>query len=141
MVIYAATLIGIVARSTHRRGIGIVLSVGKLIYKVSRLDIRKVETESRTEIYLGGAATFINMPKLMSALESLPKGNDVHIHIKDLAYIDHACLDCISHWKEQHEASGSQLEIEWDGLLDRFARIGGARTGAPVRKSAAIQRA
>ena len=125
VVIYAATLIGIVATDLLTGVIiGIALSVAKLIHKVSHLGIRAVRSDSRTDIYLDGAATFLNMPKLASTLESLPAGREVRIHIEDLAYIDHACLDLLSHWKEQHEKNGARLLIEWDGLMQRYAKIG-----------------
>jgi MFS superfamily sulfate permease-like transporter len=140
MIIYAATLTGIVVTDLLTGVIiGIALSIGKLIYKVSHLDVRVVRSERRADVYLEGAATFLNMPKLASILESLPSEAEVHIHIEHLAYIDHSSLDMISHWKEQHEASGSRLVLEWDGLLQRFARIGGPRTVAVPQESVASQ--
>ena len=138
VMIYAATLIGIVATDLLTGVIiGIALSVAKLIHKVSHLGIRAVRSDSRTDIYLDGAATFLNMPKLASTLESLPAGREVRIHIEDLAYIDHACLDLLSHWKEQHEKNGARLLIEWDGLMQRYAKIGASRTNPPVQESVA----
>jgi MFS superfamily sulfate permease-like transporter len=131
VVIYAATLIGIVATDLLTGVvIGVALSIAKLVYKVSHLDVRVLRNGNRVDIHLGGAATFLNVPKLSSILESLPEGAEVHIHIEELAYIDHACLDLLAHWKEQHEASGSHLSLEWDGLLQRYARIGQQRSVA-----------
>jgi MFS superfamily sulfate permease-like transporter len=138
VIIYAATLVGIVVTDLLTGVIvGIALSVAKLIHKVSHLGIRSVRSDSLTDIYLDGAATFLNMPKLSSTLESLPEGREVRIHIEDLAYIDHACLDLLSHWKEQHEKNGSRLLIEWDGLMQRYAKIGAARTSPAVQESVA----
>ena len=131
VLIYAATLIGIVATDLLTGVvIGVVLSIAKLIYKVSHLDLRVVRNGSRVDIYLQGAATFLNVPKLASLLESLPKGTEIHMHIETLAYIDHACLDLLSHWKEQCECNGSRLCLEWEGLMQRYARIGQTREAA-----------
>lgn len=135
VVIYAATLIGIVVTDLLTGVlIGVALSVAKLIYKVSHLGVRVVRTDSRVDIHLRGAATFFHVPKLATLLESLPDGVEVHIHINDLAYIDHSCLDLLEHWKEQREKSGSHLYLQWDGLMERYSRLGApAPTQPPVR--------
>jgi MFS superfamily sulfate permease-like transporter len=128
VLIYAATLIGIVTTDLLTGVvIGVVLSIAKLIYQVSHLDIRVLRSGNRADIYLQGAATFLNMPKLASLLESLPNGTEVHMHIETLAYIDHACLDMLSHWRTQCEVNGSVFCLEWDGLLQRYSRLGRSR--------------
>jgi MFS superfamily sulfate permease-like transporter len=131
VMIYAVTMIGIVTTDLLTGVIaGVALSVAKLIYKVSHLDVRVLRNGSRADVYLQGAATFLNVPKLASMLESLPDGTEVHIHIEELAYIDHSCLDLLASWKEKHEAGGSYLSLEWDGLLQRYARLGRPRPEA-----------
>ena len=97
VMIYAVTMIGIVTTDLLTGVIiGVALSIAKLIYKVSHLDVRVLRNGSRVDIHLQGAATFLNVPKLSSMLESLPEGAEVHIHIEELAYIDHACLDLLA---------------------------------------------
>jgi len=133
VVIYAATLIGIVVTDLLTGVIlGVGLSIVKLIYKVSYLGIKTERSGNRIDMYLDGAATFFSVPKLASALENLPQGSSVFIHIDDLAYIDHSCLDMIANWKEQYEANGSELTLEWAGLMERFAKIGGQHRTAAV---------
>jgi hypothetical protein len=44
----------------------------------------------------------------------------VHVHIGDLDYIDHACIDLLMNWDRQHKISGGSLEIEWDGLTEKY---------------------
>jgi MFS superfamily sulfate permease-like transporter len=125
VLIYAATLVGIVAVDLLTGVlIGIALSIVQLVHKVSYLSVRVVRQESRADIHLAGAATFFNVPKLAGVLESMPAGTEVHLHVDELAYIDHSCLDLLANWKEQHEASGSQLHVQWDGLMARFSRLG-----------------
>jgi MFS superfamily sulfate permease-like transporter len=129
VVIYAATLIGIVTTDLLTGvAIGIGLSVAKLIYKVAHLDARVIRGDSRVDIYLQGAATFLNYPRLASILDSLPNDGEVYIHIENLSYIDHTCLDALSHVREQREASGSHLCIEWEGLMRRFERLAESRS-------------
>jgi hypothetical protein len=42
--------------------------------------------------------------------------------MKDLDYIDHACLDLLGTWGEQHRAQGGKIVIDWESLHARFRR-------------------
>jgi ABC-type transporter Mla MlaB component len=44
----------------------------------------------------------------------------VHVHIQELDYIDHACLDLLTNWDRQHKATGGSLNIEWEELSDKY---------------------
>jgi MFS superfamily sulfate permease-like transporter len=114
--------------------IGVALSVAKLIYQVTHLDIQVVRHDSQVDIHLKGAATFFSIPKLASTLESLTPGSKVCVHIESLAYVDHSCLDMLAHWKDQHEASGSDVEVEWEGLVDRYTRLGKSKAMSQVAR-------
>jgi MFS superfamily sulfate permease-like transporter len=123
--IYAATMVGIVVTDLLTGVlIGVGLSVAKLVYEVTHLQITTVQNDGKYDIYLKGAATFFSIPKLAGTLESLPAGSKVCVHIVNLAYIDHSCLDMLAHWKEQHQKSGADVEVEWEGLIERYARLG-----------------
>ena len=52
--------------------------------------------------------------------EELKPGANVHVHINELDYIDHACLDLLSNWDRQHAATGGSLTIEWDELSKKY---------------------
>ena len=69
---------------------------------------------------LKGSATLIRLPKLAATLEELKPGAQVHVHINDLDYIDHACLDLLTNWDRQHNATGGSLTIEWDELSRKY---------------------
>lgn len=123
--IYFATIGGIIA-SDLLVGvlIGIVLSLFKLIYKVSHLSIlvERDENHQRVDVYLQGAATFIRLPKLAKVLEQIPPGSEIHINLQMLSYIDHSCLDFLSMWEKQQKLRGSTVVMEWDGLVERFRK-------------------
>ena len=107
---------------------GITLSVAKLIFVFSRLSVR-VELdhdENRTVMYLDGAATFLRLPRLATALERVPPDTELHVHFENLAYIDHACLDLLMNWEKQHLSTGGQLVIDWDSLAAKFHEMGQA---------------
>jgi MFS superfamily sulfate permease-like transporter len=132
--IYVATVVTIVA--TNLLGgvlLGLGLSLLKLLYAFSHLDVRKEEKagENRVDLFLTGSATLIRLPKLAAVLEQLKPGAQVHVHVKDLDYIDHACLDLLTNWDRQHLATGGSLTIEWDELSRKYhQRRSGANFGA-----------
>jgi MFS superfamily sulfate permease-like transporter len=78
---------------------------------------------------LRGAATFVRLPRLAAALESVPGSMHLHIVLDKLDYIDHACIDLLSNWEKQHEAGGGQIIMEWDKLHRKYhERAGRALT-------------
>jgi MFS superfamily sulfate permease-like transporter len=117
VVIYAATVVMIVATDLLT-GIlvGIGLSVVKILYGLTHMEIRVTRSERRIDVRVIGAATFVRMPKLVDTLEALPKGVDVHIHLGAVSYVDHACMEALANWERQRAASGSHVSVSWDDL-------------------------
>lgn len=101
---------------------GVVLSVLKLLYMFSHLEIRSVmgPDQSSTALYLRGAATFLNLPRLAEALEAVPPNTELHVHLEELDYVDHASLEMIMAWEVQHKATGGSLVIDWGTLGSMF---------------------
>ncbi|MBL8794664.1 MAG: SulP family inorganic anion transporter [Planctomycetia bacterium] len=107
-IVFSGVLVGV--------AVGVALSLVKLLYKFSRLNIRVERQGHRTFMYLEGAATFIRLPKLAEAIEAVPAESELHVHIESLSYIDDACLQLLMNWQKQHEALGGSLAIDWDSL-------------------------
>lgn len=114
--------------------LGVALSLIKLVYTFSRLSIRRREdsTIGRLVLTLEGSATFILLPKLASALESVPSNTEVHIDITRLSYIDHACLQLLAQWEKRLESVGGRLILDWETMRARYQT---ARP-RPIRDSA-----
>ncbi len=117
--------------------VGLGLSLLKLLYAFSHLEVRKEEAagSNRVDLHLDGTATLIRLPKLASVLEALQPGADVHVHIQNLDYIDHACLDLLTNWDKQHKGTGGKLTIEWEELAQKYHDRHG--TGATPAATAA----
>lgn len=139
VVIYFVTLATIVATDLLTGVLtGVVLSVFKLLYMFSHLEIRSVQDadEKSTALYLRGAATFLNLPRLAESLESVPPNTELHVHLEELDYVDHASLEMIMAWEVQHKQTGGSLVIDWGTLGSMFRdrrrtpRKEGAETGA-----------
>lgn len=123
VVIFVVTVVTIVLTDLLKGVVlGLVLSLAKLLYAFSHLVIRKEETpeENRVDLYLSGTATLIRLPMLARALEELKPDAKVHVHIEELDYIDHACIDLLSSWDRQHRISGGSLDIQWEGLTEKY---------------------
>ena len=125
VVIYAVTVVAIVATDLLTGVlVGLGLSVAKLLYRVTylRVALSHDAASRRSDLYLEGAATFVRLPRLAKALESVPADHELHVHGDHLAYIDHTCLDLMYTWADQHRATGGSLVIEWEVLRQRFDR-------------------
>ncbi len=121
--IYAVTMLVIVVQDLLLGVItGVALSAVRLLYVFTRLetDLAMTTDLAQARIRLTGAATFIRLPKLAAELERVPPGAELHVDMRGLHYIDHACLDLLMSWAKRHEAQGGRLVINWNSLQARF---------------------
>jgi MFS superfamily sulfate permease-like transporter len=136
VAIYVVTILTIVATDLLKGVlVGLGLSILKLLYVFSHLEIRREEDAERNlvQLHLHGAATLIRLPMLAAALEQVRPGAEVHVHFEHLDYIDHACLDLLSNWERQHEVTGGTLIIEWEELSSKYhqRRSGAQKVATP----------
>lgn len=126
VAIYAAT-VGTIVSTDLLTGVltGIGLSAVKLLYTFSHLVVNLDVDLSNRKAFLNleGAATFVRLPVLAEELERVPGNVELHVDFEHLDYIDHACLDLLSNWAKQHEATGGSLVIDWDSLHANFHRV------------------
>lgn len=123
LVIYGATVAGIVIEDLLTGVlIGLGLSVAKLLWKATRLDVQVVSSESerRVDITLRGTATFLRLPLLQDSLERLPADRIVHLHVEHLHYVDHTCFEMLQAVGKQMADRGGALIVPWDVLSSRF---------------------
>ena len=122
LLVFVGTVVMIVATNLLTGVLsGLALALIKLLYTFSHMEIERAEKQDRIDVGLRGAATFIRLPQLASALETVPRGSEVHLHVGALAYIDHACMELIKEVAANHEAQGGKLIVEWDVLQERNA--------------------
>ena len=137
--IYVTTIVMIVATDLLKGVLtGVALSLARVFYALSRLDIRKEQApgSNRIDLHLDGTATVVGLPKLAQALEALPAGSQVHVNIAGLNYIDHACLDLLTNWDKQHKTTGGSLTIEWSQLAQKYHEKHGSRALPPSSAAA-----
>ncbi len=102
--------------------IGVALSAAQLLWSVAHvtIDWHADPKHSRVDCYLGGAATFLRLPKIAESLEAIPHGQDLHIHLDQLDFIDHAVLQLLMAFQRQYEATGGTVFVDWDRLHAHF---------------------
>lgn len=121
--IYLATVVSIVTIDLLTGVlIGIGLSAAKLLYTFSnmKIDLRHDSASNECRLRLSGAVTFLRLPKLAQTLEALPPDCELYVDVSRVSYIDHACLDLLSNWRNQHEDSGGKLIVDWGRLHSKF---------------------
>ncbi len=102
--------------------LGVVLSALKLLLRFSHLRVTRVDQPEHNRVHLDleGAATFLRLPLLARALDAVPRGRELHVHLDRLQFVDHAVLHLLLTFQKQYEATGGTLFIDWEGLHARF---------------------
>jgi MFS superfamily sulfate permease-like transporter len=117
VAIYGVTLAGVVVKDLLTGVlIGLALSVLRLLAKLGSFDIQVKQQATRLDVVFYGALTFVGLPRLAAALEGLPAAQEIHLHIDQLRYIDHACLVALGDFERQARQRGQNVAIDWDDL-------------------------
>jgi MFS superfamily sulfate permease-like transporter len=118
VAIYAVTLTTIVTVDLLTGVLaGIALAVIRTVSSLAHLDVQLDTQESgKVDLKLNGAATFISLPKITAALESIKRGQQVTIHLDRLMFLDHACLQVLEDFHRLYERQGGTVEMEWTHL-------------------------
>ena len=129
VLIYVATVVMVVSTDLLTGIItGLVLSLLKVLYALSHLDIDVHETRDEAPgqtpglviVQLKGAATFMRLPKLVDTLEKLPADREVSVRIDGLTYIDHAAADAIDAWERKRRGTAAKTIVEWREVMARY---------------------
>jgi MFS superfamily sulfate permease-like transporter len=104
--------------------VGIVLSILKLLWSISKLEVKVDFSKNRekVDVRLEGSASFISLPRLQDALNAVPQDVEAHVHIHRLNYIDHACMEAVSDWEKQRSDRGQAVKVEWNELRDFYQK-------------------
>lgn len=112
VAIFAATMLStIVFNLLTGVMVGVILSVVKLVYHFSSLEIQEITYPFEKRLVLTGSATFVRLPKLITILEAVPPTHSLILDLNALLYIDHACLEYLLTWEKQFLQKGGQVMI------------------------------
>lgn len=132
-LVFGATVVAIVATDLLTGVlVGVALSLVRLLNTFAKLAVDVHEEEDAIDVTARGAATFVKLPILANALESLPAGRKVRLHVGGLTHVDHACIELLKSFQERYEGEGGEVVVDWD-VLD-------ARRQAPLSRATAEAR-
>ncbi|GHF51758.1 sulfate transporter family protein [Streptomyces mashuensis] len=109
-VILAVTALAIVTTSMFEGVVlGLVLAVVKSAWETSHVhvDVREL-TGGRMVVALTGNATFLRLPRILEALEALPKDRPIELDLSDVRHLDHACRTALENWAARHNDAGTE---------------------------------
>ncbi|MFF0130330.1 SulP family inorganic anion transporter [Streptomyces mirabilis] len=85
--------------------IGLLLALVKTAWDTSSVHIDITDTGSGpVRIRVVGNATFLRLPRILDALELLPRDRVVELNLAGLRHLDHACMTALQSWADQHNA-------------------------------------
>lgn len=92
--------------------IGLCMAAAKELYQLTHLSIKIHQVNEGVAILqLAGAATFLHLPRLVSALEEWEESQELHVRLDKVTYIDHGCLQTLVEWEAKHKG---KFFIDWE---------------------------
>jgi MFS superfamily sulfate permease-like transporter len=113
-LIWAATLATVVAKDLLTGVlVGLALSLLELVPHIRklRLHVDEEHGDGHSAIALGGAATFVTLPKLTKALDAVPHGRPVTLDVRRLSAIDHTSAEMLNDWLARRRAGGAPVDV------------------------------
>ena len=116
-LIWAVTLVTVVAEDLLTGVlVGLGLSLLELIPHVRKLNLRvhqrhHDEGGDEHHVELRGAATFVTLPKLTRALDAVPAGKNLTLHVGRLSAIDHTSAEMLNDWLQRRRAAGMRIDL------------------------------
>uniref|UniRef100_UPI00403FF13C SulP family inorganic anion transporter n=1 Tax=Streptomyces sp. TG1A-60 TaxID=3129111 RepID=UPI00403FF13C len=117
--------------------LGLAFAVVKTAWDISHVH---VETEDRGDagvvVRVVGNATFLRLPKLLDALERVPRGQGVRLELDGLWHVDHACATALEAWEAGWGVEGQEEKAVGEaGAQEGEAEKGGAGAQGRMARS------
>ncbi|MFI8521640.1 SulP family inorganic anion transporter [Streptomyces sp. NPDC085481] len=109
--------------------IGLALSIAKAAWEASHLRFERTDDgRGPVRVRLSGTVNFLRLPKILDALEALPRDRAVELDLSGVHHLDHACRAALAAWAERHCTAGPHA-VRLHALPDHRP------DGQPVRAS------
>lgn len=92
---------------------GLALSLVELLPHVRnlKLDVQVHRKDSGVDLQLQGRATFLSLPRLIKALDSVPADAPVRLDVAQLVQLDHTCAEVLIDWMQRRRRAGAPLQL------------------------------
>ncbi|MGP3925846.1 SulP family inorganic anion transporter [Streptomyces sp. 8N616] len=105
-LILMVTAIAIIATSMFEGVlVGLLLAVAKTAWDTSHIQVQVDDSGGKAapvRVAISGNATFLRLPRILDALEGLPKDRQIELDLLDLRHLDHACHTALTNWADKH---------------------------------------
>jgi carbonic anhydrase len=111
ITVYLVTVLGVVFLNLLLGVLlGLALAIVLTVWRVARVEITAEPTgePDSWQVSMAGSCTFLSLPLLHQALESIPPGARVILRMS-LTYRDHASEEYLASWQRCYEASGGTV--------------------------------
>ncbi|MGV3617451.1 MAG: SulP family inorganic anion transporter [Fimbriimonas sp.] len=109
---YFATMLGVVFIDLIAGvAIGLAISFFMVFRRMAMTEVKVDYGQGTTRVQVFGTLTFMNVPRLMKTLNTIPAGERVEMEIH-ADFMDHAAFEALHSWEKGHLESGGQLMID-----------------------------
>jgi MFS superfamily sulfate permease-like transporter len=116
LAVYVVTALAVVFLNLlHGVMIGFAVAVALTGWRVIRVKVEATRAGDEWRVEVGGACTFLALPKLTRVLASVPDGATVTVDVV-ANYLDHAAHQAISDWVRHHRHTGGAVQL--DGMSE-----------------------
>ena len=111
--VYLVTVLGVVFLNLLNGVLlGLAAAILMTLWRVAHAQLTAEPTgENQWQVNIDGVCTFLSLPQLHQALDSVAPGSRVSM-LLSATFIDHAAREFIDEWRRQHEAGGGTVTIE-----------------------------
>ncbi|SPM29700.1 Sulfate permease or related transporter, MFS superfamily, partial [Mycobacterium terramassiliense] len=117
LIVYVVTVAAVVFLNLLQGVmIGLVLAIALTGWRVLRAKVEARPVAGGWRVDVGGACTFLALPRLTRVLASVPEGATVTVDIA-VDYLDHAAYQAMTDWHRLHLARGGAIRFQ--GTIER----------------------
>lgn len=110
--VYLVTLFGVVGINLLAGiGIGLAFAAIRLLYRLATVKVQVQRADDAHNIHIGGNLTFVGVPRLTSALATVPAGAAVKVDL-DVRTLDHSGYEALHSWAQMHSKTGGRVQME-----------------------------
>jgi carbonic anhydrase len=110
--VYVVTVAGVVGINLLAGiALGLATAVARLLWQLGKVHVEVKKDGEVHQVRVGGALTFVGVPKLSAALAEIPMGAKVEL---DLAVqtLDHSGYEALESWSHTHRKTGGHVSME-----------------------------
>jgi carbonic anhydrase len=132
--VYLVTVAGVVGINLLAGiGLGLGVAILRLLWRLGHVEVHVQKVGEVHQVRVGGALSFVGVPKLAHALSQVPAGASVELDVA-VQSMDHSGYEALESWCQNHRKTGGKVWME--SLEEVWSRRGSQAPRAPDAPSA-----